>query len=257
MTRWVEGKSAVVIGAMGVLGRVSCETLASEGAKVAAADPDPGVESFAADLGRRAGVQTLGAAVDPLSRDQVEGLVKRVVEGWGRVDILVCAHEKHRIDPILEMTNEAWHEVVNANLRSVFYACRAVVPHMTKQRYGRIINFSAIEARVGSVFAGNPAGLGEAHFAAAKSAIIGFNHALAREVASMGVTVNAIVPGYMKDRTPAIPADDLKKRLPLIAAQRWCEPSDLAGAILLLASDRGGYINGDVLTVGGGAYMTP
>lgn len=257
MARWVEGRRAIVTGALGLLGRTAAETLASEGAFVALADPDPHVEAFAAELGKKHGVQTLGARVDPLKKEQVEGLVQKVVERWGRVDILVCGYEMHRLDPIMEMTNEAWHEVINANLKSVFYACRAVVPHMTKQRYGRIINFSAIEARIGSVFAGNPMGLGEAHFAAAKSAIIGFNHALAREVASLGVTVNAIIPGYMKDRTPAIPPDDMKKRLPLIAAQRYCEPADLAGAILLLSSEKGGYINGDILTVGGGAYMTP
>ncbi|MEM3086856.1 MAG: SDR family oxidoreductase [Halobacteria archaeon] len=257
MAKWVEGRSAIVTGALGLLGRTSAEALASEGARVACADSDSKVTEFAAELGKKHGVQTLGAVADPLNKEQVEGLVKRVVEGWGRVDILVCGYEYHRLDPILEMKNEAWHEVVNANLKSVFYACRAVIPHMTKQKYGRIVNFSAIEARIGSAFAGNPAGLGEAHFAAAKSAIIGFNHALSREVASLGVTVNAIIPGYMKDRAPAIPPDELKKRLPLIAAQRWCEPSDLAGAIILLASEKGGYINGDILTVGGGAYMTP
>ncbi len=244
MGKWVEGKSAIVTGALGLLGRTAAEALASEGAKVALADPDSRVEAFAAELGKKHGVQTLGAKVDPLDKAQVEGLVKRVVEGWGRVDILVCGYERHRLDPLLEMKNEAWHEVVNANLKSVFYACRAVVPHMAKQKYGRIVNFSAIEARMGSAVVGNPAGLGEAHFAAAKSAIIGFNHALSREVASLGVTVNAIIPGYMKERTPAISPEDLKKRLPLIAAQRWCEPADLAGAILLLASDKGATSTG-------------
>ncbi len=256
MGKWLEGKSAIVTGALGVMGRMSTEVLAREGAKVLATDPGPGVVQFAAEVSKKTGGQVTGQQCNPLDRAQLDAAVQAAQQKFGRIDILVCAYEENSLVPIAEMTEEQWHKVINANLRSVFYACRAVVPAMVKQRYGRVINFSAVEARVGS-------GLGEAHFATAKSAIIGFNHALAREVFSSGVTVNAILPGLMLDRFPGYPAlEEIKQRFPAFAPQlaallRPCKAEDLAGVLLLLASDQSAQITGDVLAVGGGFYMTP
>ena len=189
--------------------------------------------------------QSLAIMADVSSASDVASMVETTISTFGKVDILVNNAGIARDQLAMRMSEDDWDAVLNVNLKSVFLCTRAVLRHMIKQRWGRIINMSSI---VGIV--GNP---GQANYASAKAGVIGLTRTIAKEVASRQITVNALAPGFIDTEMTQRLADDwkeeLKKRIPL---GYFGSPRDVAEAVAFLASEEARYITGQVLNVDGG-----
>ena len=239
----LSGKVAIVTGSARGIGREIALRLAEAGANIVIsdiADAEPVAEEI-----KKMGRQSLAVMTDVTSASDVAGLVEKAIEKFGRIDILVNNAGIARDQLLMRMSDEDWEAVLNVNLKSVFLCTRAVLRHMVKQRWGRIISISSI---VGIV--GNP---GQANYASAKAGIIGFTKTLAREVGSRGITVNAIAPGFIVSRMTEQLSEEQKgemlKRIPLGSLGT---PRDVAEAVAFLASEEARYITGQVLGVDGG-----
>jgi 3-oxoacyl-[acyl-carrier protein] reductase len=234
---------AIVTGGGRGIGRAIALRLAEAGANIVLNDIEP-VEDVVREI-KTMGRQALPILADVSSAPEVDKLVAEAMAAYNRIDILVNNAGIARDQLLLRMTEEEWDSVLAVDLKSVFLCTRAVLKHMTKQRWGRIISISSITGIVG-----NP---GQANYAAAKAGIIGFTRTVAKEVASRGITVNAIAPGFIDtEMTKHLKAEwreELKKRIPL---GRFGSPGDVAEAVAFLASDAAGYITGQVLGVDGG-----
>ena len=171
-----------------------------------------------------------------------------VVTAFGRIAILVNNAGITRDMLAMRLSDEDWDAVIATNLTSVFTMTRACLRPMIKARYGRIINMSSVVAQMGNA--------GQANYAAAKAGIIGMSKSVAQEVASRGITVNCITPGFIEtDMTKALPEETRKALSDRIPAKRLGQTDDIAGAVLFLASDLAGYVTGAVLPVNGGLFM--
>lgn len=239
----LSGRVAVVTGSARGIGREIALKLAEVGATVVVsdlADPGPVAEEI-----RAMKRQSLAVSADVSSASDVAKLVDTVIASYDRIDILVNNAGIARDQLLMRMTDEEWDSVLSVNLKSVFLCTRAVVRHMVKQRWGRIISISSI---VGII--GNP---GQANYASAKAGIIGFTRTMAKEVGSRGITVNAIAPGFIDTRMTQQLAEnqrqELMKRIPLGFLG---SPRDVAEAVAFLASEEARYITGQVLGVDGG-----
>jgi 3-oxoacyl-[acyl-carrier protein] reductase len=245
----LSGKSAVVTGGSRGIGRAICLRLAEQGADVvfsyrgnetAAAATAAAIE----ELGRRA-IAFQGDVTDPLA---AEGLVKAALEAIGKVDILVNNAGITRDDLIMRMALDAWRSVLETNLFGAFYTTKAVTRPMLKARGGRIVNITSVSGQAGQT--------GQANYSAAKAGLIGLTKATARELASRGITANAVAPGFvLTELTQDLPdalKDEIIKRTPLA---RFGTPEEIATAVAFLASDDAAYITGQVLAVDGGLVM--
>lgn len=245
----LEGKKALVTGASRGIGRAIALALAEAGADVAI--NYSGSEAAAAEtalaveaLGRRAIVikANVGKA------DEFEAMVKEVINQFGTVDILVNNAGITRDNLIMRMKEDEFDQVIETNLKGVFNGIKAVTRSMMKQRSGRIINISSV---VGVL--GNP---GQANYVAAKAGVIGLTKASARELASRGITVNCVAPGFiqteMTDKLPEEMRQSLAGQIPLA---RLGDPGDIANAVRFLASDASAYMTGQTIHVDGGMYM--
>ena len=239
------GKTALVTGASGGIGGVIAQALHAAGATVALSGTRTApLEALAADLGSRAHVLTCDLA-DPAS---VEALPKAAAAAMGSVDILVNNAGITRDTLFLRMSDEDWQSVIDVNLTSAFRLCRGVLRGMMKTRWGRIVNISSV---VGAT--GNP---GQANYAAAKAGMVGMSKSLAAEVASRNITVNCVAPGFITTAMTEKLSEDQKTRiLTSIPAGRMGEASEIAAAVLYLASPEAGYVTGAVLHVNGGMAM--
>ena len=243
------GKAALVTGGSRGIGKAIALRLARQGADVAfsfkgnaaAADGTAGeIEA----LGRRA-VAIQADVSDPAAAD---GVVKRALDELGKVDILVNNAGITRDDLIMRMSQEAWREVLETNLFGAFWMIKAVSRPMLKARGGRIINMTSVSGQAGQT--------GQANYSAAKAGLIGLTKATARELASRGITVNAVAPGFvLTELTQDLPdalKDEITSRTPL---GRFGTTEEIADAVAFLASDEAGYITGQVLAVDGGLVM--
>jgi 3-oxoacyl-[acyl-carrier protein] reductase len=234
---------AIVTGGGRGIGRAIALRLAEAGANIVVNDIEP-VEAVIKEI-KAMGRQALPVVADVSSASEVERMVAEAISAYGRIDILVNNAGIARDQLLLRMTEEDWDRVLAVDLKSVFLCTRAVLKYMVKQRWGRIISLSSIAGIMG-----NP---GQASYAAAKAGIIGFTRTVAKEVASRGITVNAIAPGFIDtEMTRHLKADwkdELKKQIPL---GRLGSPGDVAEAVAFLASDAASYITGQVLVVDGG-----
>lgn len=244
----LEGRVAVVTGAAQGIGRAIAETLARDGADLVIADLDPGRSQEAAEAVQKAGRKALNVKVNVAEWDDVKRMVDHVLKEWGRIDVLVNNAGVTRDGLLMRMKEEDWDLVLRVNLYGTFHCTKAVLPSMTKQRHGRIVNIASIVGVMGNA--------GQANYAASKAAVIGFTKTAAREYASRMVTVNAVAPGFIDTpMTQTLPADvkeTLHKQIPL---GRLGSPADVAQAVRFLASDEAGYITGHVLHVNGGMLM--
>lgn len=179
---------------------------------------------------------------------KIEEMLDKIIKQEGRIDILVNNAGVTKDNIILRMKEEEWDTVINTNLKGAFFFTKAVLKYMIKQKSGKIINISSV---VGSM--GNP---GQGNYCASKAGIEGFTRAIAREVASRGITVNAVAPGYIITPMTDILPDNVKNNLMnMIPLGRLGKPEDIANAVLFLASNMADYITGQVLHVNGGMYM--
>lgn len=239
-------KTALVTGAGKGIGRAIALRLANEGANVVI--NYSGSEDAAADCAaecEKAGVRTLRVKADVSDAAQVEEMFARAVEEFGTVDILVNNAGITRDKIILRMKEEDFDSVLDINLKGSYNCMKAASKIMLKQRSGRIISISSIVGLRGNA--------GQVNYSASKAGIIGMTKSLARELASKGINVNAVAPGFIEtDMTKALPESGKEKLLAVIPAGRMGKPEDIAGAVLFLAGPDSSYITGQVLTVDGG-----
>ena len=241
----LNGKSALVTGASGGIGAAIARALHGAGAVVALSGTRVGpLEELAAELGTRVHV----LACDLSNAAAVEALPKAAIAAMGSVDVLVNNAGITRDNLFMRMSDEEWGSVLDVNLTATFRLCRGVVRGMMKARWGRIVNISSI---VGST--GNP---GQANYAAAKAGMVGMSKSLAYEVASRGITVNCVAPGFITTAMTAKLNDEQKgKILAQVPAGRMGEVGEIAAAVLYLASPEAGYVTGATLHVNGGMAM--
>ena len=241
------GKVAVVTGASRGIGRAIATALAAQGATVVAAARGDHADGVAAELtaqGRRADA----VALDVTDAAAVERLPSLVVERHGRIDIIVSNAGIARDQLLMRMKREDWDAVLATNLTATFGLAQAAMRPMLKQKGGRIIAISSVVGQMGNA--------GQTNYAASKAGLIGFAKALAREVASRGITVNVVAPGMIDtDMTRAISEKTQVDWAAQIPLGRPGSPGDVAAAVCFLASDEAAYITGHVLAVNGGMYM--
>ena len=239
------GKTALVTGASGGIGGAIARALHAAGATVALSGSRTApLEALAAALGSRAHVLTCNLS-DPAA---VAALPKAAAAAMGSVDILVNNAGITRDNLFMRMSDEEWQSVIDVNLTSAFRLCRGVLRGMMKARWGRIVNISSV---VGAT--GNP---GQGNYAAAKAGLVGMSKSLAAEVASRNITVNCVAPGFITTAMTEKLSEDQKTRiLASVPAGRMGEASEIAAAVLYLASPEAGYVTGTVLHVNGGLAM--
>ena len=243
------GKVAFVTGASRGIGRAIALRLAFDGAKVALnfASNSSKAESVRNEIESAGGTAMLVQG-DVSNFETVNSLVKQVVDAWGRLDILINNAGITRDNLLLKMSEDDFDRVIATNLKGVFNCTKAVTRLMMKQRGGRIVNMSSVVALKGNI--------SQANYAAAKAGIIGFTKTAARELASRGVTVNAVAPGLINtDMTAALSEKVKEVMLQEIPAGRMGTPEDVANAVAFLVSDQAAYITGQVLSVDGGMVM--
>jgi len=244
----LKDKVAVVTGASQGIGRDTALALAEAGAKVAAAARNE--EKLAALVSeiRAAGGEAFALKMDVADADLVKAGFKQVVDKFGRLDILVNNAAVTRDGLAMRMKKDDWDTVLETNLTGAHLCIQQALATRMRARAGRIINISSVVAQ-----SGNP---GQANYVAAKAGLIGLTKAIAVEMASRGITVNAVAPGFvetpMTDILPEQVKEALKTRIPL---GRMGRPRDVAAAIVFLASDEAGYITGHVLNVNGGMHL--
>ena len=239
------GKTAVVTGGSRGIGRAICLELARGGANV--------MLCYAGNEDTVAACEALGAKAaamrcDVSKTDEVKALVDAALQQFGAVHILVNNAGITRDGLLMTMKEDAWDQVLDTNLKGAFLTMKAVARTMMKQRYGRIVNLSSVVGLHGNA--------GQVNYAASKAGVIGMTKSLAKELASRGVTVNAVAPGFIDtDMTAALPQAARDALLPTIPTQRLGAAEEVAQAVAFLASDQAAYITGQVLAVDGGMSM--
>jgi len=245
----MEGRVAIVTGAARGIGLAIVETLATLGASVVIADMLLDLaEKSARDVSQATGKTVISKKVDVTDGKSVSALVESILQQFGRVDILVNNAGITRDTLILRMEEADWDAVLNVNLKGVYHCSKAVIRPMMKQRYGRIVSISSISGQVGQA--------GQTNYSASKAGVIGFTKALAREVASRHITVNAVAPGFIPTTLTNVLTDEQKKSiLTATPIGRMGQPEEVAAAVAFLASQEAAYITGQVLAVDGGMAM--
>ncbi|MBP4132844.1 3-oxoacyl-ACP reductase FabG [Gallibacterium anatis] len=238
-------KIALVTGASRGIGRAIAEELVSKGFTViGTATSEKGAGAISDYLGENG----KGLVLNVTSLESINALLEQIKQQFGDIDVLVNNAGITRDNLMMRMKEEDWDIILQTNLSSVFHLSKAVLRSMMKKRFGRIISIGSV---VGSM--GNP---GQANYCAAKAGIIGFSKALAKEVASRGITVNVVAPGFIAtDMTDALTEEQKAATLAQVPAGRLGEPKDIAKAVAFLASDDAAYITGETLHVNGGMYM--
>ena len=242
------GRIALVTGASQGIGRACALELARAGATVAlAARNEARLAEVAAEI-EAAGGHAAAFALDVASEDSIKNGAKAVLDRFGKVEILVNNAGITRDDLMMRMKRADWDDVLSTNLTGTFLLTQALLRQMMKNRWGRIINITSVVGRTGQE--------GQVNYAASKAGLIGFTRSLAREVASRGITVNAVAPGYIETPMTAVLDEKLRaKMVEQIPLGRPGTDSEIAHSVAFLASEKAAYITGNVLDVNGGMFM--
>lgn len=239
------GKVVLVTGASRGIGRATAELFASRGATVVGtATSEKGAEAISAYLGENG----TGLVLNVTEAASLEQLLATIKERYGDIDILVNNAGITRDNLMMRMKEDEWQDIIDTNLTSVFRLSKAVLRAMMKKRHGRIVTIGSVVGTMGNA--------GQANYAAAKAGLIGFSKSLGREVASRGITVNVVSPGFIEtDMTQALNDEQRAGILSQVPAQRLGNPKEIASAVAFLASEEAAYITGETLHVNGGMYM--
>ena len=244
----LENEIALVTGASRGIGRSIAEELGKAGATVVGTATSPsGAENITAYLTEQ-GIKGQGMVLNVAEQASIDEVLKQIGSDYGAPTILVNNAGITKDNLLMRMKDEEWDDVINTNLSSIYRLSKACMRGMMKARKGRIVNIASV---VG--FSGNP---GQTNYCAAKAGMIGFTKSMAREVASRGITVNAVAPGFIDtDMTKELPEAHKEGLLKSIPAAKLGAPEDIAAAVGFLASPKAGYITGETIHVNGGMYM--
>lgn len=241
----LEGKIALVTGASRGIGRAIAELLVERGATVIGTATS---ESGAVAISEYLGANGKGFALNVTDADSIDATLKTINDEFGSIDILVNNAGITRDNLLMRMKDDEWTDIMDTNLTSIFRMSKAVLRGMMKKRSGRVINVGSVVGTMGNA--------GQTNYAAAKAGVIGFTKSMAREVASRGVTVNTVAPGFIEtDMTKALNDDQRAATLAQVPAGRLGDPREIAAAVAFLASPEAAYITGETLHVNGGMYM--
>jgi 3-oxoacyl-[acyl-carrier protein] reductase len=241
-------KTALVTGASRGIGKACAEVLSAAGYRLAlAARSIDKLEEVAARI-RQTGSEAYVVEIDLASRGSIVNGFGKTAKEFGRIDILVNNAGLARDGLAVRMKPADWDIVLQTNLSGAFYCIQQVLPHMMRERWGRIVNVSSVVGEMGNA--------GQANYAASKAGLIGLTKSLAQEVGSRKVTVNAVAPGFIEtDMTQGLPADLKEKMIEQTPLDRMGSSEEVAHAVKFLVSDEAGFITGHVLDVNGGIYM--
>ncbi|TFE03529.1 3-oxoacyl-[acyl-carrier-protein] reductase [Jeotgalibacillus sp. R-1-5s-1] len=245
----LDGKAVLVTGASRGIGRAIAIHLANQGADIAVnfSGSEAKANEVAEEI-RSLGRKAIVIKANVSDAEEVQAMVKETVNEFGKIDVLVNNAGITKDNLLMRMKEEEWDQVMDVNLKGVFLTTKAVTRPMMKQRAGRIINVSSI---VGVM--GNP---GQANYVASKAGVIGLTKTAAKELASRGITVNAIAPGFIEtDMTGELPEDVQAAMKNMIPLDRFGQPEDIAKAVAFFASEDSSYITGQTLHVDGGMVM--
>jgi len=244
----MENEIVLVSGASRGIGRAIALALGKKGATViGTATSENGAQNIANYLGEK-GVNGSGEVLNVTDQASIDTLLKSVTEQFGAPTILVNNAGITRDNLLMRMKEDEWDDIINTNLSSVYRLSKSCLRAMMKARSGKIVNIASVVA-----LTGNP---GQCNYAAAKSGMIGFSKALAREVASRGITVNCVAPGFIEtDMTHELPEKQKEALLQSIPLNRLGSPEEIAGAVEYLTSSAGDYITGETININGGMYM--
>ena len=241
----LSGKIALVTGASRGIGKAIAEKLVACGATViGTATTEKGAEAISQYLDQNG----KGLALNVTDEASIESVISTVKAEFGDIDILINNAGITRDNLLMRMKEDEWQDILDTNLTSVFRLSKALMRTMMKKRYGRIITIGSVVGTMGNA--------GQANYAAAKAGLIGFSKSLAREVASRGITVNVVAPGFIAtDMTAALTDEQKALTLAQVPVGRLGQPTEIANAVAFLASDEASYITGETLHVNGGMYM--
>ncbi|OIP26732.1 MAG: 3-oxoacyl-[acyl-carrier-protein] reductase [Chloroflexi bacterium CG_4_9_14_3_um_filter_45_9] len=249
----LEGKVSLVTGASRGIGKAIALKLAGLGCKVAVnyvaieagnkADSDSVVQVI-----KHQGGEAMAIEADIRNSEEVRSMVEQIIGVWGKIDILVNNAGITRDNLLLRMSEEAWDDVIATNLRGAYLCTKFTLRSMIRQKSGRIISIASIAGVMGNV--------GQTNYAASKAGVIAFTKSVAREVGSRNITANAVAPGFIKTKmTEGLPDEIKKNILSMVSLRRFGEPEDVAELVAFLASDKAGYITGQVICIDGGVSM--
>jgi len=243
------GRTAIITGGSRGIGRAIVEILATHGVDIVIADIQEDIaKTTATELASETGSNIYSVFVDVSNMSSAQEMAKYALDKLNHVDILVNNAGVTRDNLIMRMNEEEWDTVIDVNLKGAFNCSKAIIRSMMKQRYGRIINISSVSGLAGQI--------GQTNYSASKAGLIGFTKALAREVSSRNITVNAVAPGFVPTALTVDLPEELKNSiLGITPLGRMGKPEEVAYAVAFFASDESSYITGQVLSVDGGMVM--